>query len=984
MHSKVSRFLSGGISHPDVSLAVWLGLMTGFVLGYNLTLAAVLLAALILNVNTRLFLGSAMLGGMLGWGLAPLTLRVGRFVLDDWPLGRLFGALGDDLWLVLLDWDRYTLAGGVVLSGLCGIPLARFIGNRVQALRRRAEEMEPGQSFGRFSHGSPLTRLLSGMLLSRDAAANLDRLHGAPRLFRPGGWAVALLLTTVTATTAWYAGSDLLGWRVLNQLALLNAAEVNASEVNLSLSEGRLEIIDLQVANPADLARDRLRVGRVVARLNPAVLLRGRLEVEFLELSEVRGDIARTHVAQRLRPLMTDDGDPPQTATTSDTPREGWIRLPLEQHVQRWDEKAPQLTQAGRLIETLETLSSQLIPWQDDASRSNVIVSRGALRSRLGRNDPILAIDHLRADRLSHQWGLGRRAIVRMHHLTSDPSRGKQPTEIEIMAPATSTEVTARLNPHNPEAKNQLEFHCYDVALAECLIARSSHHGLTTHSGTATIHGRGTFDSRHLQCDVTFEVNDLEAHFQSQEPVGGITAGTWNQALRALPRFGFHAILAGSWQSPYLEFEEADATQQLKHQLHVAGEHLLVASIEGQLVQTARADAAMGHPHSNGAQESVAALASSGDDPPGRVTRGESPRAYGQLRNPPPAENPDGGVAPPKAEVARRPDMPLRQSMTSPQNVTAMPRDTSGQPAAYAPPTNSALPPNSLDPNSHTTSSGDVAATDTPATSPVEPHSEDMRPPATETSRATGRLTPSPTPSAPRDPQQTPQVSDPIVAQQQSDSLPGLNDMRIGYDPLIVPGLRHTSRPPTRQGGASAPASHPTAVPSEPSSANRALLGPSGFSDPMEASSRPVSAENARRKSGPSDDSRSDHIGAPRQNPLRGWRSGSRQGSHDPTTLMDLLAARKAKSHSGDTRPSTPATSSLGSDPSNGNEGGRGVASRKAANGRAANGRTASPTNSAVDPFLAARNPEVLSGSSAADTSEEIPRQAKWYERLWR
>jgi uncharacterized protein (TIGR03546 family) len=238
--------MRGGRQGRDVALAVALGLLAGFVTGWNLTLATVLLAAVLLNIRTRTFLVAWAVGFGGAWSLSGFTYRLGHVLLDSTPLGDCVAALGDSAVVALLDWDRYTLVGGACLAGVLALPASRLAARLVRS-RWTPEAVES-------------------------------------RWLRPLGaiGAAGVLIATGAAT------SQLAGARVerelLSQLTEANGAPVTAAEFQFSLWTGNLHVDDLQLADPRRLDRDRLRIGRVTAQLRSGELVRGRLHVDTLVL----------------------------------------------------------------------------------------------------------------------------------------------------------------------------------------------------------------------------------------------------------------------------------------------------------------------------------------------------------------------------------------------------------------------------------------------------------------------------------------------------------------------------------------------------------------------------------------------------------------------------------------------------------------------------------------------------------------------------
>jgi uncharacterized protein (DUF2062 family) len=139
LSAAIRSALCGG-THPwHVAAAVLLGVLAAFLMGINLLLAAVLLLALVLNVRTRAWFAGHAAGLLVAWVLTPLTWHVGYLLLERTPLAGALADSSEGLSVVLLDLDRYTLVGGLVVGSAVAVLMAWLTGRFVRVSNASAE-----------------------------------------------------------------------------------------------------------------------------------------------------------------------------------------------------------------------------------------------------------------------------------------------------------------------------------------------------------------------------------------------------------------------------------------------------------------------------------------------------------------------------------------------------------------------------------------------------------------------------------------------------------------------------------------------------------------------------------------------------------------------------------------------------------------------------------------------------------------------------
>lgn len=531
----------GGQGPRSLALAIVFGTVAGFVTGWNLSLGAVLLAFVVLNVRAKAFACAWAFGAAASLLAAELTSGLGRLLLDETPLGAGLGALGDSAWIAMFVLDRYALLGGACLGLLLSLPAAK----------------------------------LAAVLARRSAAGEAPK--SREPWIRPWGYLTGLAGLVVFAAAPWWLGPKLVEREMLRQLSAANGAAVEAAAVRLSLWTGELEIDDLQLVDPHRSDRDRLRIGRVSARLQPGALVRGRLETDKLLLSQIRTDVARRQAAESAeRPMHSRRSH--YLVTTEGGGSAAAPELELDGYLRNWSEFRDRLAWLGRLVAGIEQLAAGGEP-------------RGA-RSDLGRPRARVQVAQLRADDLAYAWGLGRNAVLEISKFSSNPALAKGVAKLEITAPEFSTEISAELDLQQSGGRHAVRCATYDLQLADLTEPNPADQTFAISEGKIDLQGEGWLSRERLELKLHVEAKPLDVRIASHARLAGLEAETWDQGLHRLGGLRAEAKLAGPWTAPVLSLDRQRFVEQFKHQLRAAGEHQLVRAVEEQLARPAAADSA--------------------------------------------------------------------------------------------------------------------------------------------------------------------------------------------------------------------------------------------------------------------------------------------------------------------------------------------------------------------------------------------------------
>ncbi|MBL9123801.1 MAG: hypothetical protein JNG90_09230, partial [Planctomycetaceae bacterium] len=366
LFASLATRLSGGTHPRAVSLAVFLGLLAGFIQGWNLSLAALFVLIVLLDVRSRVAITCWMIGLGLSWLLAPVTFLLGRVVLDLTPLGTYLGQLADGRVAALFGWDRYTVVGGLLIGLAIAWPASSLLTRGVRRTRRllhsarelrarlTADEMPAVIAFprSRISRRARFADWLRGR--------NVDATQPSPeRLFRPGGLPAAAAVAATVAAIAFWQVPRLTSGRLYLAMQAANQARLEAGTFELALWNGRLEIHDLRLADPNCLTHDRLRVAQLRADIDPAALLRGCLAVKRLDVTGVRTQVERACAAA---PLAT--ACPLEYACDASTEMLAPLAMPqespgVEACLTHWSEVQAGLSRLGAALAQIQRLQEE-------------------------------------------------------------------------------------------------------------------------------------------------------------------------------------------------------------------------------------------------------------------------------------------------------------------------------------------------------------------------------------------------------------------------------------------------------------------------------------------------------------------------------------------------------------------------------------------------------------------------------------------------
>ena len=290
---KLGKLLRGGSTSRQIFLGVFLGFAAGMIPGLNLTLLVCVFLLLILNTNGGLAVPAYALGKILCILLAPLTFRLGYFMIHDVGLSGLVRALADTPVLALLDLQVYSLMGAlpiiIIVGGALGWALAALIA------KARASIVAATDRSGKMRKlaDNKIARFFLWLAFGGQKARLADTLTKKSPIFLKGRIITALVLIAIIVVLQYLFLDRLAGRGIRAALSTVSGAEVNIENAELSLLNGRLVIEGLQVTDAARPEYNQVQADRIVSDISISDMLRKRFVIDQIECDTMQMDVPR-------------------------------------------------------------------------------------------------------------------------------------------------------------------------------------------------------------------------------------------------------------------------------------------------------------------------------------------------------------------------------------------------------------------------------------------------------------------------------------------------------------------------------------------------------------------------------------------------------------------------------------------------------------------------------------------------------------------
>ncbi|MCF7708656.1 MAG: hypothetical protein K9N52_07145 [Verrucomicrobia bacterium] len=437
----VGKILRGDATPFQIMAACILSSVLAFMPGFTTAPGVILLSLLLLIIiNANLAL-AALLAGVLklvSLLVMPVTFALGRFFLEG-PASGIFKWAVNAPVLAWFGFEYYVVTGGLVMGLVLGIAAGLFINRIVLYYRKKASAMKEGSAWISGISKSPLTRFMLFLLIGgKSAERDGSSKRKLGKVIRPMGVIFVVVCALLILIVKQFATDAILASTLQSSLERINGATVDVGGVHPDLKNGRITILNLALADPERLDTDIFRAQRIVADIGGMELLRKRVTLDSVVMTDASSGKKRKAPGHLIGPAEKPEErrlpkpEPPKDVKTLDDYLENaelW-RARLEE-VKKWLDKIPEPRAPDEEAvpeKAKEKLSDRL------AARIREKGYTGVRALHLMEGKPALTVSEVRAEEVDVTYLEPKMVNLVAENLSTHPSLMEKPPRIHLNA----------------------------------------------------------------------------------------------------------------------------------------------------------------------------------------------------------------------------------------------------------------------------------------------------------------------------------------------------------------------------------------------------------------------------------------------------------------------------------------------------------------------------------------------------------------------
>ncbi len=552
----------GEVAPVLILLSAMLGFWFGFTPGWYGIHVALLVVALILNVHFGIYLIFAGIGKALCFAAAPVLYHTGAWTQHH--LGWLLDLLAAFPVLGITDTSRYAVAGSLLLGPAIGLVLGLLLAKSVQGFRQAWLRLEEGSEAFKKWQSKRWVGLLSRVLVGKGTADTRSVLERRPKLIRIPGVVVAVVVCALALGAASMVKGDALIGRTESSLSDANGAEVNLASLDLAILGGRVSAGGIQATDPQRPTHNRLAVDELTADVSLWQLLRGRVVMDEVKLSNVTFEGKRAAAGE-----VPASGGSTDQAESAEAAEATQFDLPLGDYA----ELESYFQNAEQVRDYLGKIREWLPSGKDEAASEPESVPEHYLEylSAAARRPPTprLLIRKLVLDDVDlsiDELGMSR---IECRNLSDAPSGVSDPVVIGIESKQRKASVKLSCDYGRGGGAATADASFEDVDLAELQKKMKGNNPISFRGGTASAKISGTLTRETIDLAIAVTLKDMKA--DASGGVCGLDSQVTSEAMKVLSNLETTIRLVGPTESPRLVFDSSALGASLRDALVAAG-----------------------------------------------------------------------------------------------------------------------------------------------------------------------------------------------------------------------------------------------------------------------------------------------------------------------------------------------------------------------------------------------------------------------------
>ncbi|MDQ8180832.1 hypothetical protein [Pelagicoccus sp. SDUM812005] len=460
---KIGSLIRGKTTPFQIYAACLLGALIGFIPGFAQAPALMAFWILLLLVlNANLFLAGIvlLLSKLVLLVAMPAIFAVGRFLLEG-PTQGLFKALINAPVTAYSGLDYYVVAGGQLVALVLGLVLAFFLKRSITNYRKKMMAMSEDSARLKKYNEKTWVKVLKFLFLGKGRGKKSYEELLAVKLGNPiriWGLAIVVVLGVLLGLGFSKLSAPLLTSLAKSNLETANGATVDLEGVDLSLKEGKLEVLGLAMADAQNLDTNIFSSKRIVADVNTTDLLRKRFSIDNLVIEKAASGDARATPGEQIGPK-------PKTDKKLELPEFDDLDSVLE-NADEWKER---LAQAKRWLEQMTAggeEAKEALSWKEELnSRIRALGHANVKADFLTEGSPTLWIRRIEAKGINTPYFEGATLDLNGADLSTHPALAAAAPTVSLVANNDKFDARLSLAGASGTGTNDLKMQLKQVAV---------------------------------------------------------------------------------------------------------------------------------------------------------------------------------------------------------------------------------------------------------------------------------------------------------------------------------------------------------------------------------------------------------------------------------------------------------------------------------------------------------------------------------------
>jgi uncharacterized protein (TIGR03546 family) len=575
--SKWLAVLRGNVAPPLIFISALLGIWVGIMPGWSGLHTVLTVIILILNVHVGLFLLSLGVGKAICLAAAPVLYYLGVWVHAH--LGGLLVGLKSIPIVGITDFDRYAVAGGLVLGpivgAICGLILAFLVYSFRRTMLLVSEKSEKFRAY----YSKLWVRILDRILVGK-RTKDVHGMFAKAKYIRKVGVVLALLVVAGFLAAAHFLSDTVIKNYAVQSLTSANKAEADIDDLGISVLGGSVAVNGVQLTDPKKPEQNQLAIAKMETAASMYDLLLGKLVVNKVEISEVRFGQARktpgTVVPQTVQEPQPFDANQYKVDAGDVASLDKYVKdaKQLKEQLEKLRNWLPKGKKAG--TDTADSGQPAAPEEKAPAKYSEYLTDR--MKSA---TTPRLVAKQLLADKTQIPSKLFGNSKIEMTNLSDAPQAANLPITMQIKSYDTPAVLNIKADYAKGGGTPEISgtFEGFDLSKLEAL---GQDAGLAFQAGQAAGTFTGTLTQEKVDLTINLSLKNIQAK-GTGKGVLGLGADQTTQVMQVLKELTTSIRVVGTVTKPQLVFDTKGLTKEFQDALVKAGKDRLIQEANKQI-----------------------------------------------------------------------------------------------------------------------------------------------------------------------------------------------------------------------------------------------------------------------------------------------------------------------------------------------------------------------------------------------------------------